>query len=340
MSATLLHNEIYDTLTMYHLSNALRTVKRLCCSAVLCYSTLLAIAKPTMTGSSTAPLFLANLTLGDDGIWGNVEPSQYQKVEQTLREEVANAEYDDYLLEISKHHSIEVMDKEVKDFIQRIPVNGVICDVGGCWGWHWRNLHIYRPDISVVIVDFVRANLQHARKLLGDVVGSNIFLVHGDATNLSFKDEIFDGYWSVQTLQHIPDLRIALREAKRVLKEGGVFTNYSLNNSSLMQKIYSFFQKEYVIDSFTSTFYLRRDNVQSCRVYLEYFYSKSKISYSEILFKPEFRIWHSGRTGSLLGKIDSLLSGDMQLLGPFARQISVHAIKPTQLPLSTIGQES
>lgn len=93
-----------------------------------------------MTEPSSVLPFLARLTLGDDGIWGNAMPSESQKDEQALREKVASAEYCDYLLEIPKHHSIEVMDKEVREFIKTIPVNGVICDVGGCWGWALRKL--------------------------------------------------------------------------------------------------------------------------------------------------------------------------------------------------------
>ncbi|MBW1909674.1 MAG: methyltransferase domain-containing protein [Deltaproteobacteria bacterium] len=45
--------------------------------------------------------------------------------------------------------------------------------------------------------------------MLGKLVNISIFLVHGDATSLVFNDNTFDGYWSVQTLQHIPDLKKA-----------------------------------------------------------------------------------------------------------------------------------
>ena len=55
------------------------------------------------------------------------------------------------------------MDHEVEQFISDLPMNSIILDVGGCWGWHWRNLEVIRPDIDVVIVDFVRANLIHVK---------------------------------------------------------------------------------------------------------------------------------------------------------------------------------
>ena len=82
-----------------------------------------------------------------------------------------------------------------------------------------------RPDVGVLIVDFVRSNLPHARNILGDLVGGQVALMHADATALpfavdsSFQD--FDGVWTVQTFQHIPAYDKAVVEAYRVLKGGG-----------------------------------------------------------------------------------------------------------------------
>ena len=91
--------------------------------------------------------FLKNLERKEDSIWGNVYDYGKQKQEKLLREEYANnKKYGDYLSEIKGHHSIPVMDNEVKKFLNLIPKNGVILDIGGCWGWHWRNLN----NISVV----------------------------------------------------------------------------------------------------------------------------------------------------------------------------------------------
>ena len=121
------------------------------------------------------------------------------------------------------------MDKEVSLFLHEIPENGIILDVGGCWGWHWRYLYRTRPDVKVYIIDFIRGNLLHAKSVLKDSVGKNVFLIHGDATSLVFDNNVFDGYWSVQALQHIPNYKTVINEAFRVLKNGGIFANYSLN---------------------------------------------------------------------------------------------------------------
>ena len=112
------------------------------------------------------PSFLKMIRLNNDGIWGEVFNFSGQEEEKILRKKIANFKYTDYLSEISKNHSIPVMDRENEKFISLIPKNGVILDIGGCWGWHWRRLHETRPDVTVVIVDFIRENLIHAQNIL------------------------------------------------------------------------------------------------------------------------------------------------------------------------------
>ena len=43
-----------------------------------------------------------------------------------------------------------------------------------------------RPDVGVLIVDFLRSNLPHGRNVLGDLVGDQVALMHADATALPF----------------------------------------------------------------------------------------------------------------------------------------------------------
>jgi hypothetical protein len=88
-----------------------------------------------------------------------------------LRERVATAQYANYLDAINRDHSIAVMDHEVNRFLAKIPQGGLILDVIGCWGWHWRRLAMTRPDVGVLIVDFVRSNLPHAHNILGELGG-------------------------------------------------------------------------------------------------------------------------------------------------------------------------
>lgn len=94
---------------------------------------------------------LERLEIGDDHIFTSKFVSSKQEEEIKLRESVASTVYDDYLVEIARHHSIPVMDREVQLFYNLIPYKGIIIDVGGCWGWHWRGLMKQRPDVTVLL---------------------------------------------------------------------------------------------------------------------------------------------------------------------------------------------
>ncbi|MCP4912368.1 MAG: methyltransferase domain-containing protein [Oligoflexia bacterium] len=249
-----------------------------------------------------------------------------QETEIKLREEVAERSYDDYLKELSHHHSIPVMDVEVENFLKLIPQNGTIIDVGGCWGWHWRKIGEQRPDVKVIIVDFVKTNLIHAVNVLGDLINKQIFLLHGDATSLPFEDHSFDGYWSVQTLQHIPNFEDSIDEAYRVLKPNGQFVNYSLNNQSLIKLIMKTLGKKYhEVGYVDNVFYLERFSKKQIDYIEKVFKGAGQKRYSEILFKPSLKFTVPGSHG-FLGMIDSKLSGSL-LGSSVARQKSFHIQK-------------
>ena len=272
---------------------------------------------------------LLALHAGLDGIMGVAAPNTSQAAEQRMREKVAAAVYDDYLAEISKHHSIEVMDREVVRFVENIPRGGTVIDVGGCWGWHWRNLHVQRPDLNVVIVDFVRDNLLHARRLLRERIGQNVWLMHGDATKLDLPAGVFDGYWSVQALQHVPDVDVAIQEAARVLKPGGLFANYSLNDGLMIRLVYRLLRREYIVNGQASgRYYLRRADRAQRETVARTFGTQVAERFTELLFKPELRLSSPGRKGSPLGRLDARLSGRSPLAALIARQRSYHARKP------------
>ena len=272
---------------------------------------------------------LADLTIGDDYIYSTDFVNTTQLDEIKLREAVANKHYNNYLAVISNHHSVSIMDKEVEIFLRKIPKGGCIIDVGGCWGWHWRNISHQRPDVKIVIVDFIRLNLYHAKKLLNDIIDKQVFLVHGDATDLKFiPSETFDGYWSVQTLQHIPDFNKAVYEANRVLKLGGVFANYSLNIQSLIKFLFKVMGKSYHIKGqIQGSFYLCRASEKQYAKISEIFSNDVKKRYTEILFNPGIKLKFAGKEGSFAGKIDCLLSSNSHIFSSIARQLSFHTTK-------------
>ena len=204
----------------------------------------------------------------------------------------------------------------------------MILDIGGCWGWHWRDLHRDRPDLVVVILDFVKSNLLHAKNLLGGRVNESVFLVHGDATALNFPDASFDAVWTVQTFQHIPDFERAVTEAYRVLKPGCLFSNYSLNVQPYLRMLYGLLQRPYIIEDWVpDSFWLARASKKQKSLIASIFGEPVCERWSEILYSPELHLSLPGRLGSRLGWIDSRLSNDSGFLGWFARQRSFHCRK-------------
>jgi len=269
------------------------------------------------------------MTLGPDGIWGDVNDYGDQEDEKKLRQSVAKQVYSDYLLEISTHHSIPVMDREIEKFLGRIPDGGVVLDIGGCWGWHWRKISTQRPDITVVIVDLIRENLLHAKEVLKEqVTNKKVLLVHGNACSLEFESETFDGVWSVQTTQHIPDFSVACAEAFRVLKKKGIYWDYGLNNATLVSLVYKLFRRVYHLDGVIGgVFFLRRMNDSVIRIVSDTFHSEPVVRYSEILFTPDFGLPIGGKENSFIGNFDSRLTSKFFMLKFVARQCSFHVHK-------------
>ena len=213
-----------------------------------------------------------------------------QEREIALREKVAEVQYGDYMAKIAQHHSIPVMDHEVDLALKTLPIGALILDVGGCWGWHWRRLRSYRPDVTVFIVDFIRANLEHAKAVLGDLVDDKVHLVHGDATQLPFPNECFDLVWTVQTFQHIPDFESAVRESHRVLRCGGEFINYSFNRTLLVEFLYRIFGKSYHIEGWRDNYYLARASKRQKEIVKAIFGVEIESRFTEIIFQPDLKI--------------------------------------------------
>ena len=272
------------------------------------------------------PVF--GLQQDSDGIYGHPPLNLAQKSELSFRESITFATAPGNTLKaIGKHHSIPVMDREVRRFTKQLPLNARIVDVGGGWGWHWRNLFQFRPDIQVFLVDLARSNLLRAKVLLEPQISSSVFLVHGDALALEFPTNSFDGYWSVQTLQHIPDLGRALGEARRVLKVGGQFANYSLNVQPIIRLMLRATRRPYVTEGeYDDHLYLRRAAKGEKHTISDSFNAPVSHRFTEFLFQPNLRTTFTGREHSRLGKLDSHLSTSNSLLGSLARQQSFHCV--------------
>ena len=110
------------------------------------------------------------------------------------------------------------MDREIEKFLGQIPKGGVVLDIG-MLGLVLEETNIQRPDITVVIVDLVRENLLHAKEVLKEQVTNKAVSGAWYACSLEFEDNTFDGIWSVQTSQHIPDLEVHVERYTEFEKE-------------------------------------------------------------------------------------------------------------------------
>ena len=227
--------------------------------------------------------------------------SLYQNKEFIIRKKIAKKNYQNYLNEISLHHSINVMDKEVEKFINLLPKKSIICDIGGSWGWHWRNVSVIRPDIKIIIVDFIFENLLIAKKILNDKVNKQIFLINDDCCNFYIKNNFFDGIWSVQTLQHVPNYNKVYKNIYNQLKNGAYFYNCNLNINYLINFIYSILNKKYLIKGYNNNYYLERSNKKQKKILEKIFKNKSITIYSELLFHPDLKIY-TGSKKNFFGK--------------------------------------
>ena len=269
---------------------------------------------------------LSGFSPDENGVWCSSFENFSQEGEVKLREKVAAKVYNDYIGEVANHHSVLVMDYEVRRALRKVPKNGVIVDVGGCWGWHWRNLNKQRPDVQVVIVDLVKANFRHTQNILSSAVNKSIQLVHGNATQLSFPDNSFDLYWSVQTLQHIPEFSKCVQEAKRILLKGGVFLNYSLNREKAIEILFRMLGKNYIVEGYMGSMFLSRASVKQ-KIQIETVFSNPvEQRFSEILFHPELGM-KTGSEVSFWGKLDANIGSSKPILGWIARQHSFQTIK-------------
>lgn len=252
-------------------------------------------------------------------VFGKNQESLFQKKEFILRKKIAKKKYENFLEEIALHHSINVMDREVKKFLKLLPKNSIVCDIGGSWGWHWRNIDKDRPDIKVIIVDFIFENLLIAKKILKNKINKQIFLINDDCCKFNIKNNFFNAVWSVQTLQHIPTYVHVYKKIYNQLKPGGYFYNCNLNINYMINLIYWTLNKKYLIKGFNNNYYLEKSNKVQ-KKYLEMIF-KNKVTtiYSELLFHPDLKLF-TGSKNNFIGKIDSLLTGNSIIKKIFARQ--------------------
>jgi len=110
------------------------------------------------------------------------------------------------------------------DLVSRLPARppGDVLEVACGTGLLTRRIRErLDPAIRLVATDLSRAKLDYARGMLGD--GNDIEWREADAASLPFGDGEFGAVVCAFGVMFVPDRQAAFREARRVLKEGGIF---------------------------------------------------------------------------------------------------------------------
>lgn len=82
------------------------------------------------------------------------------------------------------------------------------------------NLPEYPDDAEVTGIDLTPEMLEQARRRAADL-GRRVELCEGDAQALPFPDGAFDTVLATYAMCSVPDLTLAIAEARRVLRSGG-----------------------------------------------------------------------------------------------------------------------
>jgi ubiquinone/menaquinone biosynthesis C-methylase UbiE len=82
-----------------------------------------------------------------------------------------------------------------------------------------------KRDAKIVGIDISSNSLKSAADEIGRTdLNNNATFIHADVQKLPFENESFDTVWSLGVLHHVPDIKAALSEIKRVLRpEGKLF---------------------------------------------------------------------------------------------------------------------
>jgi SAM-dependent methyltransferase len=107
--------------------------------------------------------------------------------------------------------------------VEALPADvGLLVDVGCGLATAALTLLPRLPKMEYVGVDVDGGRLDAARRDLAAVgLGQRVELKKGDATELPVGEALADAVLTVMTLQHLPDVPAALRDALRVLRPGG-----------------------------------------------------------------------------------------------------------------------
>lgn len=173
------------------------------------------------------------------------------------------------------------------------------------------------PQAHLTGLDFSEAQLAKARELLhAELAAGAVELRRGSAYELPFADGSFDGVCLIWVLEHLSEPGRALREARRVLRSGGVLSVTEVFNAGLRVEPASPAMTEY----WTAFNTLQRQLGGAPDVGAELGALAAEAGFGEVLFRTlpvrlDARMTDAARRRAFIGYWRTLwLSGAEQLL--------------------------
>ena len=96
-----------------------------------------------------------------------------------------------------------------------------ILDIGCGGGAAIRELLEIAPDSVVEGIDYSQESVRQTAEYNADEIGKRVFVRLGDVSNLPYESGSFDVVTAIETVYFWPDVPMAIRGIRRILKKGG-----------------------------------------------------------------------------------------------------------------------
>lgn len=255
------------------------------------------------------PIFLPSATSLQD---------HEKQFRDSIAEEHINRSRGDLIRLAAEHHCIPIMRMHADHFRSCLSPESWMLDVGIGYGWHWSEM--VDEKVRIVGIDMSLGNLLIAKKILGK--DSTVLLVCADASDLPVRDESISGVWSVQTIQHFPDIVFERfqQEMDRILSPTFIMEIYNLQPALLHRLIYRLFGKHLHRRGRIGKWELNRlsmaEWIKKWRAFRPE-QARMDFQYSELFFHPDFHVRPKRYPVRLEKLITNHVSG---LASLFARQ--------------------
>lgn len=129
--------------------------------------------------------------------------------------------YGFWIKNVSNREEAIVKENEVLANYANIKAGSLVldagCGIGGSGIWLAE-----KREAQVIGLNLVNKQLTKGKELVGKKgLSQKVDFVEGDYQELPFKNDAFDVFWSLESIEHATDIDSLIREAFRVVKPGG-----------------------------------------------------------------------------------------------------------------------